>query len=419
MKVEVKEVEQLIRELSIEVPADTVNSKMEEKFRDVSRDVALKGFRKGKAPLHIIKSLYKDKVRREVAEEMVRTTYLDAIRDKTLKVASHPELTELDFLDDGTIRYTAKVEVFPEIDRVNYDNLELISHKIEVDDEEVDEVVDAFRMRHSDLRTVDRPAADGDIVIVDLDKIFDPGMVLKTDSFPDAQVDLSNKATVKELREQLPGLKAGDEKEIDVKYDDDYPDKTFAGAHVRYMCRVKAVKERVWPELNDAFARQTGQAETALELRMKIRDRLKAQKADDLNRAHRGQIINQMCEKNDVPIPRSLIEDYLDSVVEDFKKHDTDMDEADIRRSYEQIGVNTIRWNMLMYRLAEQEKIEVLPSDTENLVNRFAENYGMTIAQAKEALQGSTRTSDMRESLLEDKVIDFLAGRAKITNAGE
>ncbi len=416
MKAEIKQVEDLVRELSVEVPADTVSAKMEEMFRDVRREASLKGFRKGKAPMDMIRKIYRDQVKFDAAEEIIKSTYPDVVRENTLKVASHPQVTDLKFEDDGRFTYTATVEVFPEIDKVIYDNLKLVADEIEVKDEEVDDVVEMLRKRNSEVREVDREAKDEDTIALDIEVLSDPGKVLDTDRFENAEVDLSNKMTVKEFKDAIPGMKTGDSKEIDVNYADDYPDDVFAGATLKYKATVKAVKERLLPVVNDDFAKTVGQGETALELRLKIREQLTQQKTDERNRGFKNQVIQQVCEKNEVPIPKTMVSEYLDNVVKNFKKQygEKDVDEAEIKKNYEQVGVVNIRWNMLMHRLAGQEKIEVLQADTENLINRFAENYKTTPEKAREALQQSGNIADLKESLLEDKVIDFLVNKATI-----
>ena len=417
MKAEIKQVEDLIRELSVEVPAETVSAKMEEMFRDVRREANLKGFRKGKAPMDMIRRIYGDQVKLDAAEEIIKSTYTDVVRENTLKVASYPQVTDLKYEDDGRLTYTATVEVFPEIEKVTFDDLKLVADDVEVKDEEVDDVVEMLRKRHSDVREVEREAKEEDTIALDIEVLSDPGKVLDTDRFENTEVDLSNKMTVKEFKEAIPGMKAGDSKEIEVAYADDYPDQVFAGSTLKYKATVKAVKERILPPVNDAFAKTVGQGETALELRMKIREQITQQKNDERNRGFKNQVIQQVCEKNEVPIPKAMVNEYLDNVVKNFKNQygDKDVDEAEIKKNYEPVGIVNIRWNMLMHQLANQEKIEVLPSDTENLINRFAENYQTTPEKAKEALQQSGNIADLKESILEDKVIDFLVNKATIS----
>jgi trigger factor len=417
LKIEVKHGEGLKRELSVEVPPDRVQSEMDKKFDEVKRSVTLKGFRKGKAPMNMIKTVYADEVKADVVDELIKETLPEAVRQHTLNVASRPTLTNLNFNDDGGFTYTATVEVFPDISTVRFDKLEIPTREITVRDEEVDDVVAYFRKRHADVRLVDREARDGDIVIADMKKIADPKLALETTDFPDSQIDLGNKMTVKEFREQLLGARAGVQKQIEVVYQDDYSDSRFAGARITYDCHVKQIKEQVLPDVDDAFAKQSGVAQTALEMRLKIRDDLKKRQEDDLRREQKREVVRQICESNPIPIPDGMVDDYLNSVVEDFKKNYPDAAEDEIRQNYRQVGIDTIRWEMLWHSLAEQQRIEVSLADTEKWIEAFAARNSITLEQARETLNKSGRLKDLRESLLEEKVMAFLMERARTVPA--
>ncbi|MCK4301614.1 MAG: trigger factor [candidate division Zixibacteria bacterium] len=414
MKVEVKVLEDLMREISVEIPAETVADEIEKKFADLRRDTTVKGFRKGKAPMARIKAEFGDEVKADIATELVKATYPDATRQENLRVASFGNVTDADYSDDGGFQYTARIEVMPDIESVSYDGLEVKVEEVEVSDQEVDEFVEVLRKRFSVPRPVDREARDGDIVVANLKKLHDPGLVLKEDSFQDQQIDLGNPQTVREFREQLPGVKAGDDKEVEVNYPDDYPDPTYAGAQLKYRVSATEIREQVLPEFNDAFARQTGQAETALELRLKIREEIKERVKAGQEKDKRGQIIVQICNQNEISVPESFLDNYLANVTDEFKKRYNDVDEADIRKNYRDVGIRTIRWNMLYHKLSEQEEVEVLLSDTEKRISMFAENYQMSFEQAREALAKSGAVADIKDSILEEKVLDFLVTGAKV-----
>jgi len=414
VKVEVKEIEELVRELAVEVEPAQVTEKMESKFNEVRRSVTLKGFRKGHAPLDVIKKMYADEVKSDVAEEILKATYPQAVREKELRVAAQPEITAFDYTDDGGLKYTARVEVMPKIEDVSYDGLEITSVDIDVTDEEVEQAAEQVRKSFAEQRTVEREIRENDIVVADLKKISDPQMAIKDDFFGDALIDLSNAVTVKEFREQLPGVKAGETKEIEVKYDDDYPDKTFAGATIKYEVLVKEVREELLPNFDDNLAKSTGQAETALELKLRIRDDIRHQKEDEIRRLNRNEVIGQICEHNKVPVPNGLVNDYLDAMVEDVKKNNPEADEAQVRSSYHGVAVTTLRWNLLQNHIAEKENIQVLKEDTDKVIKRFAENYRITEEQAARALHQSGKTASIRDTLIEEKVLDFLIGKAKV-----
>ena len=416
LKIDLKEKEGLVREVTIEIPAETVKSEIEKQLAEVRRKVTLKGFRKGKAPMDRIKSIYGNEVKATAADELIKNTYPEAVKEKVMKVAAPPMVTDLKFNDDGSMLYVARVEIMPEIDGVDYGGLELVKTEFEVEDREVEEVVQYYRMRFSDVQKVEREAQDKDVVAVDLKKVHDPKMIMKEDAFNDMEIDLGRETTLNEFREQIPGMKAGEEKEIEVKYADDYPDERFAGASIRYLVKVKEVKERTLPEFNDALAKQSGQAETALELKLKIREDVKQGKENQLRKQHKNEIIRQLCRKNEIPIPEAWVDDYLKGVVEDYKKHYPTSDDKKIRESYRETGIDAMRWNLLMYQLSKQENIEVLPSDTENWIKGFAESNGVTVEQASEHLNRSGKTDNVKEAILEDKVLTFLIDKAEMLN---
>jgi trigger factor len=414
VKVAVTEGKGLIRQVSVEIPSETVQGELDKKFAEVRQNADIKGFRKGKVPMARIKSMYGDAVKADVVEEIIRSTYPQAVKKEELRVAAHPTVTEADFTDDGGFAYVAEVEVFPVIEDVNTDGLEAKVAEVTIGDKEVDEFIGVMLKRSAEENPVDRPVADGDLVVLDLKKLEDPKGALDEDSFLDQQIDLDSGNTVHEFKDQLPGHKAGDEFEITINYPEDYSDKRFSGSAIKYAVSVKEVKERILPEFNDAFAKASGSAETALELRMTVRKELESRVEAERDRSVRGQLIDGLTARNEIPVPEALLENYLKNVFEDFKKRYDDVKEEDIKKNYRDVGLKTIRWNMLYQKLSEQEKIEVLPADTEKRIKKFADNYGMTVEQAKKALAESGNITDIRDSILEEKILDFLAGKADV-----
>ncbi len=413
MKVDVTEGEGLVRNLKVEIPADTVVSETDRQLSEFRKHASLKGFRKGRAPMNMIESLYGDEVKAMVADELVKSSYPEAIKESKLRIASKPTVTELDYTEEGGLAYTAVVEVFPEIGSIKFEGMKLEGATVEVTDKEVDDIAEMYRERFSDVNEVQREAKDSDVLTVDLTKLDDPREIMQEDQFSDVDIDLGKEMTVKKFKESLPGMKVGEEKEIEVKYADDYSDKRFAGASIKYQCTIKAVKERILPEFDDALAKRSGQAETALELKLKIREELTHEKQDVEKNKQRRELIDQFCKLNEIPIPEAMVDEYLDAAMEDVKQRFPEATDDEIRKAYREPGIGSIRWNILFHRLSEQEKIEVLPSDTEKWISRFAEANKVTIEQAKHALKESQRADNLRESILEDKVLDFLMEKTR------
>ncbi|MDF1543565.1 MAG: trigger factor [bacterium] len=412
--VDVKEVDQINREVSIEVPAEKYNELFESKIAEARKDAQIKGFRKGKAPKNIILSNFGEQVKSDVIDELIKQSYSQAVREKELAVASYPTLTSAELADDGVLSYTVKVEVFPKIEKIDTEGLEIHTLDTEATDAEVEEQTQVMLRQHAELRKVERPVAEGDTVVVNLTKILDSKMVLADTEFPASVIDLGNQMAMKEFRDSIPGMKIGDKKEIEINYPEDYTDKKFAGAQIKYSCELKEINERIIPELDDAFAERTGMAKTALELKIKVREDIKTYKEDQIRRQQKNMIIGQMCQKNELPVPKASVEEYLASVIEEQKKENPELDEESVRTQYRPIGENTFRWGMIFHKLAEMENLKVLPEDTENLIKKFADNYKISVEQAKQALQQSGRIANLGESILEEKVLDFLIAKAKV-----
>lgn len=412
MKVEVKAGDGLKRQVLVELPAEKVNAELDSQYREKRKNTTLKGFRKGKAPLETIRSLFKDEVKIAAADNLIKMTYNEAVREAKLKVATPPSVSALDFTDEGGLIYTAEIEIFPDLGTVKFDGLKVTPQEVKVTDKDVDEIVDLYRQQHSDLKEVDRAAGEKDVILADLKKLEDPKKIMKEDIFEGVEIDLAKPQTVREFKVGLTGLKVGEEKEIEVTYADDYTDPRFAGASIKYLAKITGVKERLLPEFNDGLAKQTGMAETALEFRLKIREQLEKERKDVERNRLKQETIKQLIEKNEFDIPESMLTEYLDAAVQDVKKQYPDANEEEVRQSYQEPGKSQMRWNFLYHELAEQEKIEVLPSDTENWINGFAQSNNVTPEQAKQLLAQDNRSRNLIESLLEEKVLDFLLGKA-------
>jgi trigger factor len=411
LKSAIKHSEGLIREIEVEIPVETVEATFAEFYQKYRKELKIPGFRPGKAPLSVIKSKFSEAINEDVLDELIRSSFPKVIKELNLDVASRPTFPSHELNERSPLKYTALIEVMPVVEKVNYEGLELPIDEIKVLDPEVDAVIEHFRNQNAEIKIVDRPAGEKDILKLDLKKLEDPSNILKGEEFHDNEVDLASSLTVKEFREGLIGLKAGDEKEIAVNYPADYSDDRFAGKSLKYLCKVVSVSEKILPEISDSFAKMVTSIETMLELKLKIREDIKKQKEIEHNKWERNQISRQIVEKNQILVPEGMIQNYLDSMVEDYKKNYKLSDESVVREHYRPVAIEAIKWHLLSNRLAEQEKIEVLPTDTENWINGFAERYRMEIDKAKEILSKSGRIQEIRDTISEDKIFDFLLSK--------
>jgi len=413
LKSEIKSSNGLVREIEIEVPAETVDKAFAEQYRKYQKEAKIKGFRPGKVPKNIIKTKFYDLIKSDVLQDLVGKSYPEAVREHDLKVASPPDFPGIDIQEGSDFKYTAKIEVMPEIEKVDYSGIVLSKEEIDVRDTEVDAVVDHLRRKSAEFRTVDREASKEDTVVLDLVVVDDPDKSVEAGDFENIELDLSSEMTVKEFPEVLVGIKAGEEREVPVSYPEDFSNKTLAGKSIKYLCKVKEVKEKVLPEINDAFAKANGNSETVLEMRLKIRDDLKKQKEMEHKQWEKQEVRRQIVEKNNIDVPDAMVVKYLESVMEDMKRRNEPFDPKLVLEQYRPMAEESIKWNLLMERLSELEKIEVLPSDTENWIKGFAENYKMEADKAKQMLAQTGKLQEVRDTILEEKVLELILTKAE------
>jgi trigger factor len=407
LDIEVVEKEGLKRELKIEVPANIVDEAYEKVYDEYRKKIKIKGFRPGKVPAKVVRGRFKQEATADVADSLINKYFSEALQEKKLEPIGKPVVSNIEIDEGKPMTFTVGIEIMPEIDNVNFDNLAVEEPPIEVPDEEVDTVLEQLRKGNAEIRSVDRAAENSDILICDLE-VVEGEVETEENALLNQEIDLDNQYTVQEFREGLVGAKRDEKREIKIEYGDDYQDKNFAGKSIKYSVSIKEVKERVLPPLNDAFAKQVGQGETLLELKLAIRKHIEGEKKTDAARAAKKMLIDQLIERNPIEVPESMLTSYIDGVIEDFKKNKEKFDETEIREKYHPIGLSAVRWYLLFHRLAAQEKIEVSSEDTENWIKKFAENYRMEVPQAKELLAKTGKASEIRDGILEEKVVDFL-----------
>ncbi len=413
MNIELIEKEGLKREIKIEIPSEIVDATYNEVYDELKKNVKIKGFRPGKIPTKVIRTKFKSEATGEVIEKLVGKYYQDAIKEKELEPAGAPILTAVEIDEGQPLKATLGIEVMPKIESVNSDDLKTKPAEAEVTDPQVDRVIEDIRMQGSSLRVVERAAGEKDVLICDLKAVDGATESFKDQSLAGQEIDLGNEMTKKEFREELLGKKRDDKCQLTMTYEDNFPEKSLAGKSVTFDVEVKEVKERILAELNDDFAKSSGHGETLLELKLNIRKKLQEELETANLQTTKKQLIDQILEKNQIDIPEVMLEGYFKNLIAEHEQKKMEFDEQELRARYRETGQNSIRWFLLFHRFAQLEKIEVSPEDTELWIKKFADNYKIDIAQAKELLAKTGKAAEIRDGILEEKVILLLAEKAE------
>ena len=404
------------RFIEIEVPAEDVNSKFDSVYDAFRRKVKVPGFRPGKVPMGIIKQRYADDVKVEALDELLPEALQKAILQENLIPLDRPKVSEIEFEIDKPLKFKAEIEIQPEIELKEYKGFKIEKNINKISDKDMDDALNYLRDRKAEFHPVERPSQTGDLVLVDLLKKHDKLGRLKEDKLDDVEIMLGGDGVLEEFNKELAGVRIGEMKNVTVEYPDDYFDKNLAGDSITFMVIVKEIKRKELPELNDTFAASISQTKTMDELKDKIGKDLEARAQDEATKRVRSEIIRRVVEGNNFEPPVSMLDRYLNSVVEDFKSKGETVDEETIRKQYRPLGENYIRWSYLYHEIADKEGLKVEAEDRKRWVDGFAKTYNVSEKVAREYLGKSNRLQDIDESILEDKVVDFIVKNSEIVN---
>ncbi|MFH2053810.1 MAG: trigger factor [bacterium] len=380
------------------------------------------GFRKGRTPRALVEKEVGDLLRVEAIEALVPRAWMAALLEHKIPALTDPALENLSFEDGKPLTFDLVVEVRPEITAVGLDAIPVKRRDAGVPASEVDEVLDRLRESRSTFTGVDRPAAEGDRITLDLT----PREGLAGDeprTIADQTFVLGAENNLGAFNDNLRGCAAGEEKDITVEYPADYPNESLKGRSVVFGCRIKEVAEKVLPALDDAFAGEVEAGKTLDELREAIRGDLEKEAVRRVGLELDHQVQMELIRRNDVPLPPSMVERYLQSGLEELHRRNSrtgrpDSPEED--REYLEAGrtraERDLKAMLLLEAVRDQEGIKVTDEDVEERITEVAEENGFDVDRYREFVNSGDEKDRIRYNLLERRTLDFLLSRAEITD---
>jgi trigger factor len=408
------------RIIEAEIPKDKVDEKFDEVFKLIKKEAKIPGFRPGKAPISVIKSRFAKDATAEVGERLIEEAVEEIVKEAKLSPISPPVVSNIDIKEGEPIKFTASIEVAPEIKIEKTTGFTIKKGSETITNNDVDRAYAAILDIESTLEVSDEPAKEGNFITVDMEKTFDLEDRLPQKEFKDFGIELAKDTALPAFFDGLMGMKPDDEKEIYVEYPMDYPEKALTGAKLKFKVKVTTVKRKVPPEMNEEFFKKFGDdINSPEEFKDKIRLDLQARRNKEIQDDIREQVIKSVILHNQFDLPQTLLDRYLEDVVEDFKKESKgkDVDESEIREKYRPVGIRVIRWNLLMHKIAEQQDIKAEKEDVDKWIEAFADRYSMTADQAKEMLKESRKVQEVKEAVLEAKVQSYILDNSEIVDA--
>ncbi|WP_413559057.1 trigger factor [Bdellovibrio sp. HCB209] len=424
MKSNVEKVSNLSRKMNIEVPAAVVTASFNKVFTSIQKDVEIKGFRKGKAPLNTIKSMYGDRVKQDVVQDLVQKHYAQALQEHKLDPISYPEFEFADVTENKDFSFSAAFDVRPEITLKKYEGLEVEKEKFEFDAKKVDQVLENIRSSRANFETVteDRAAKKGDIAVVDFTG-FMGGAPLENGAGTDHNLELGANQFIEGFEEGVIGMKKGDNKTLTLKFPDPYHSAELAGKPVEFKVTLKEIKAKVLPELNDEFIKTLGGPESLAELKKTIQEDLEQNDKKRIEDGFKNRILKTLVKENPVEVPPSLLKEQKASLVEDFKKRMADQgmgenDFASYVQKWDADFTNTatemIQSSFLVDAIAKQHDLFAKKEDLDAKFEEFAKQTNIEVSRIKEFYGRPDQSSRLTYQITEEKVIALLNKTVKV-----
>ncbi len=408
---EIKKLSSCKKELTITMEREALEPIREDQAKKVRREVQLPGFRKGKAPMGLVKKSYGDAIEAYTLEAAVDQGLRKSVEENELAIVGAPEAKKVDFNEDGHLIMVVEVETYPEIELKKYKGLELTKDVYEITDKLVDDTMERFRKEKAEITVLDGPADKGCIIHLDMQELDDDGKPLAGKKYENITVHIGEGKFDPELEEQLIGLKADEEKEISKIYPDDFPQKEYAGKKERYLVKVKNVEQEILPELNDEFVKDLGESfETVEELRKAARENLEHQYKHESENRLSADLSQALVEENPFDVPSVMVQDYLERIVEDVKQRDPKLQEEMIRKQYEAEAQFTMKWVYLREEIGKKENIDVTEEDEAKFLEELNDDKLREVYKSNAQLM-----SRVKEDIRNKKIFDFLIENSKVT----
>ncbi len=423
MQVQVARISAVVMEFAVEVPADAVKAEVEKVYANLQRKARVRGFRPGKAPRQVLAHLYGPQVANDVASAIVNETLPKALSEKNVQPVNQPQVEPGKFEQGAPFSYKARFEVQPEISDVSYEGLELVRPPEVAAEEAVNEQLELLRRQHARLEAPDpaRPAQKNDVLTIDFTLAVD-GKDLKDGGGEGVQVELGSPQILPELDAALAGKELDAEVDAEVKFPDNHANKELSGKVGKFHVKLKDIKHRVLPALDDEFAKDVGSFQTLVELRADVHTRLEKMLKDRAEHALAEQIVEKLNEKNPLEVPPSLVEQQCRmmeyELLQNARRAGHRVSAEDLPKVHDQLHADAekkVRAGLLMAAIAKKLEVKVNDEDIQKGLEELAADSGKNVAKVRAEYSDPQRRQILIGMILEDKVLDLIEAKAKIT----
>ncbi len=423
--------EGLKHEMTVVVEAADIERRVTDRLNEIGRTIRLPGFRPGKVPLTVLRKRYGPSVVGEVLERTVSDSSSEAMRERNLRPALQPKVEIVSFNEGKDLHYKLAVEVLPQVELTNFSELTIERLKPEVPEEEIDRALERIAQQQRKSEVVDRAAGKGDIVVMDFVGSVG-GVEFPGGSAKDYSLELGTGSFVPGFEDQLVGIKAGEERKVEVTFAADYGNEELAGKAASFAVTAKTVKAIAPQPVDESLATAIGMENLAA-LRQVVRERIERDYQGIARQKLKTALLDRLAERHHFPVPQGMVDIELDTIWRQYEAQrerakqagaaegdqgaaEAGKDEAAIKAEYRDIAERRVRLGLVLAEVGSKNNITV----TQDEINRaMAEEARRFPGQERHVIEyyrnNPGAIDNLRAPIYEEKVIDFILELAQVT----
>ena len=411
--------------LEITIEAEKFDAAIKKVYFKSAKYFNIPGFRKGKAPINIVEKYYGEEIFYEDAfNEVVPEEYEAALKENKIEAVSRPNIDVVQIGKGKDLIFTAVVETKPEVELGKYKGIEIKKIEYNVSEDDINHELGHMQERNSRLVSIeDRAVENDDITVIDFEGSVD-GVAFDGGKAEGHELEIGSGAFILGFEEQIIGMKIDEEKDINVKFPEEYFSKDLAGKDAVFKIKLHEIKKKELPKLDDEFAKDVSEFDTLKELKDSIKEKIETQNAEKAKYETQDAVIKAVCDNMKVDIPAGMIETETDNMLKDIEtrlsyqglKLDQYLQmmgktEEEVRKEYEPQAIEAIKSRLALEAITEKEKIEVSAEEIDAKIKEMAENYG----KKEEELKANENIRNyIEKGIQSEKTIEFLVENAKI-----
>ena len=424
LKVDVETVDSLRRRLAVEVSAEDVAAEIEKAYADLGRAAKVPGFRPGHVPRKVLERMFGDRVRADVFGKLIQQSFAEVIEQQQIAAVGQPEIVTEQAEPGAALRYSATVEVKPEIVADRYAGITVERPVVPVTDADVDTAIERLRQSLAQLLPIPERSdvQPGDVVTVDFEGHIDGRLAGRGEN---RNVEIGSNGFPPEFDRALIGAQVGAEMEFDATYPEEPGNAESRGKTVHFRVRVQRLSQKELPGLDDEFAKDHGACATLQELRERARQQLHAEAVRVGDEAMRRALLDELAKRHDIPVPTAMVQRRTETLVEEvwlewqqqrIRPKNESQAQARLRTELEPRAREQVKLGLLLEAIARQEGITVSEEDVEVRVAALAADAGTAGDRVRALYQNPEARRQLSARILQGRAVDAVVARATITD---